>query len=55
MKSKCSDGETVCLEGAVLDYDLVVTGWFGVVGRDVFGVVHSGGDAEVDVTVTLVC
>ena len=38
-----------CLEGAVLGFDVVVVGWFEIVGRgDVFGGMHSDGDGEVD-------
>lgn len=38
MKDKCSDGEMVCLEGVILDCDVVMDGSFEVVGREnVFG------------------
>ena len=55
MKDKCSDGEVLCLEGNGLDFDVVADSWLGVVGRDVFGGVHSGGDVDVDGVGTVVC
>ena len=46
MKGKCSDGESVGFEGLVLSFDIVMDSCFGVVGIDVFAVVHNGGDVE---------
>ena len=36
MKDKCSEGEMVCLEGVILDCDVVMDGSFEVVSRENF-------------------
>ena len=50
MKDKCSDGEMVCLEGVILDCDVVMDGSFEVVSREnVFFFFWGGGVCMVEV------